>query len=168
MVASNGSIFQRYLKERINLQMLSLGFRDDLAVEAFDEKLQQLVTGGFISHFEKDNIKSTNPKRYEHFHYRGPEVLSISLAIIAFMIEWAKTFLDYLIVKNLLRAFYQVMYSSSRRSRPIETKMKFPKIDSLQDECSQANILEQILEVPDVEDDSISAVFGGRVNGIEI
>lgn len=184
MWSSNGSVFKRYLKERITFQMMSLRFSCKITGEAFDEKIQQLVTGGFISLFERETKTRIDPKNYEHLHFRGPKVLSmenlkagfvvwittVSFAILAFICEWAKRFLDYLIVKNLLKAFYQEMDSRTRKPRPIIKQSS--KSDSLEDDCSQVDALEQNTEqeseVHNIENDSISAIFGERVNDTDI
>lgn len=130
MIATNGSIFRRYLQQRIAVEMLCLEFSTDTLVDAFDEKIQQLVTGGFVSFFERQNIESCKPKRFEQFYdERGPKVLSVKnleagfvvwivtvlFAMCSFVGEWILTFFEYLLIKQVFTAYYNAMISNAWR-----------------------------------------------------
>lgn len=90
--------------------------------DTFDKKLKQLFTAGLIIHYESDHFKCLNEKRYKHLHPEGPKVLtfdnlkagfviwlvSICLAIAAFVIECIIWMKDFLALKFILEAFYKI------------------------------------------------------------
>lgn len=93
-------------------------------IEVFDEKLQQLFTGGIIDIHSEIWVKPENFKNYKHFysHLEEPQILtlehleagfvvwliSISFAVFSFMLEWLITFCEFLLIKFVIKLCFQL------------------------------------------------------------
>lgn len=119
---TKGKFLKTLLKDRAMLQMEGVSMqRNHPFFEEFDRKFQQLFTGGLINQYTEEYFETLNPKRYEHL-YPGdePQVLtmkhleagfvvwlvSLSFAIIEFIIEWIIQLEEYLVIKFILSTFY--------------------------------------------------------------
>lgn len=108
-IRSNGTFLQRILtKDRMLHEICGSEVpRQNKLFEILDRKIQQLFATGIISHLIDLVMKDANPKRYSHLYPDdGPKVLtmehlqagfkiwlfSLSLAIIAFIVEWLSRF----------------------------------------------------------------------------
>lgn len=102
---TNGTFLKRILKQRVCAEMLVWYFRpnDNKLINFIDQKLQQLLVGGLIDHYDAEYKELINPKRYKHLQdITGPKVLtmkhlragfnvwliSVISAILVFMCEW--------------------------------------------------------------------------------
>lgn len=120
-IATNGTFLKRIFKQQpLKARFISFSFVNNPLFETFDEKIQQLFTGGFINYFDRDFKEFTNPARYEHLHAKGPEVLTMKdlkagfvvstvplvFAFIAFVLEWIRRLSELVFFKCAIEAFY--------------------------------------------------------------
>lgn len=102
---TKGTFLERVLPENIYTEMTSMVFPHfHKFFEIFDEKIQQLITGGFVGYLAEFWTKTDNKKKYAHlyFYLSEPQVLtlkhleagfviwliSICVAIFSFVLEW--------------------------------------------------------------------------------
>jgi hypothetical protein len=95
-------------------------YRHEPFFEKFDEKFQQFFTAGLFEYYALEWYKYLDPNRYKHLDKHEPQVLtlthleagfvvwlaSLSVAILAFVMEWAISLKNFLVFKLVLRAFY--------------------------------------------------------------
>lgn len=127
---TNGSILKRILKEQFRVQMFSFRQKKNYMIDVLNDKLAQLAESGIIEFFERDREDLLNIKRYEHLNYDGPKVLTlkhleagfvvwlvtVSFTFIIFAFEWLVTFLNFLALSHIFKAFYQLREQDSRRA----------------------------------------------------
>lgn len=130
-IATNGTYLRRILNHSILTKMYSLEFEKVLLVDVSDDKLQQLITGGLIDFYDSDYRDYINPKRYDHLHHRGPQVLrmehlsagfsvwlvSVAAAMISFVIEWIFRLKEFLDFTFILKGFYQMKQQEMRKNK---------------------------------------------------
>lgn len=102
--------------------MMCFGFYNDFLTEVFDEKILQLFQGGIVDYFDRDNKENCETKRYKHLNYDEPKVLTMEqlyagfvvwlvtvfLAIIAFIGEWINRLLEYHIFRCTFDSYYNL------------------------------------------------------------
>lgn len=158
-IATDGTFLKRIVKKQLISKHVGQYFsnipRENLMLETFDEKFQQLVVGGIIDFYDRDYLDFLNPARYEHLHQKGPKVLtmenlnagftvccvSMFLAFFAFIWEWFSRFLEFIVIKSTFNAFFQTKIQESR------TKLSF-KIESkdlVENESDDENIARRFL-----------------------
>lgn len=109
---------QRYLKERLNVEVQGMVFpRNWKAIESFEIKLKQLYNGGLIDHYKQllytkhfTFSRGDGPERLTLEHLEAGFVTwiaAVCIAIIAFMFEWAVNLKEPFIFFNILRAYYE-------------------------------------------------------------
>lgn len=128
-IATNGTFLKRMLKHQIYFNFVSQQVIDNPLFETFDEKFQQLVTGGLIDFYDRDYMEYTKPERYAHLQDEGPKVLTLQhleagfvvsfvplvFAILAFVYEWITRIVDFFVFKYTLRKFYDMQATELRR-----------------------------------------------------
>lgn len=132
---TNGTFLSRVFKERLSSEMYGFSPLNKLH-DVFDTKFQQLVIGGLIDSYEKDYEEFLKPKRYEHLQRKGPQVLtmenlrasfvvwlvSVGLALLAFIFEWVRTLGEYFLVKSIFNTFYDRKVQEPRKKHLIFEK----------------------------------------------
>lgn len=126
-IASNGTFLRRILRETVYVRMVVMHFKESRTLDVFDTKIEQILEAGLIDYLDKDYSEYVNPKRYEHLHPKGPEVLtlehlragfiiwlvSVSFALFVFIAEWVVRLKDLLIYYYLFSAFYNFKLDST-------------------------------------------------------
>lgn len=122
MQQSTAGIFsQRIRKEILYVYMCGIKFPHHHFTGIFGLKSQQLLTGGFISSFQKDLLSFSESLRFQHFIEEKSKVLnmkklkpgfviwaaSLCVAFLALLLEWLITMKEYLVMKCVLLAFYR-------------------------------------------------------------
>lgn len=124
MMASNGTVLNRFLNPKLHVHMLCFSFFNDFLVELFDEKIQQLLQGGIIDYLDRGNKENCETKRYKHLNYDEPKVLTMEhlkagfvvwlvavlLATFAFIGEWINRLLENYVVKCIFDSYYELKY----------------------------------------------------------
>lgn len=132
---TKGLFLRRVFEERLYFEMfgLKLSYFHYL-FEVLDRKIQQLFVGGIIDHYNSEFNEYLNPKRYEHLHPTGPQVLtlehlragfvvwlvSVTVAILTFAWEWIMALVDYVIARYIFITFYDFLNSETRRKRDLK------------------------------------------------
>jgi hypothetical protein len=103
MNKTQGKIMQRIIKEKDLTKTKIFAFpQNHPFYKVFEEKIQQMVTGGILEHIINDYNSSVNPKRFAHLNVEKVQpinvehleagfviwLISLVFPIIAFMIEW--------------------------------------------------------------------------------
>lgn len=131
-IASNGTFLSRILKEAIYVRQVVILFKDAKTLNIFDGKIEQIIEAGLIDYFNGDYSEHVNPKRYEHLHTVGPEVLTLQhlragfiiwillvvVAILTFVGEWIVILKDLMIILSLFTAFYETQIPNTSKSSP--------------------------------------------------
>lgn len=153
---SKGALLNRIMKERTRLEMRGLFFPvNHQFYNTFNRKIQQCVTGGIIDHLRSNWTKYLEHKRYAHLYTVHPKVLtlqtleagfviwmvSLSLSIIAFVLEWIFTIKDVFLFKYIFDIFCHVNVSNFgfkplkdfkvRKNQPIRKHIGFDDIEEL-------------------------------------
>lgn len=146
-IKTNGTFLKRILKDRVMLKMYGMLFPYfDPLFSVFDRKLQQLVAGGLINHYTAEYDEKLNPKRFEHLHQSGPEILtmqtleagfvvwmvSVFFAVLIFMYEWIIRFAEYLVVKWILIAYFNELELQMKITSQIITNLVQEQIAELE------------------------------------
>lgn len=137
-IETKGRSLARYRKQVLFIEMCGMRFRKHHQfIGIFDQKTQQLFTGGFIEHFLREETEQLNWKRFANLYPKGPTVLnlkklepgfviwisSVSFALIAFAFEWTLAFRDYLVMKYLLKSFFE-----TQKIRSDKVKQEKPEV----------------------------------------
>lgn len=156
-IATNGSFLKRTrLQQRLMSKFITQAGLNLFLFKTFDEKIQQLVVGGLIDYYDRDYSDFLNPRRYEHLYPKGPKVLtmehlkagfivccvSLSIAMVAFVLEWIARLIEFIVLKNIMLAFYQIKMSDYRNNL-------FSKIEeaSIDEECLELNDNEEFEQI---------------------
>lgn len=114
---TNGRIIKRILKEKIHTEMCGVEIEaNHNFFEVIENKIQQLVDCGLIDYYSKKWPDWLNFKRYSHLYPQDPEVLTLNIlevgfiiwlcsllfAIIAFAMEWLIRIREYIVMKYVL------------------------------------------------------------------
>lgn len=122
-IASNGTFLKRILKQQFYSKFISHACRSTYFCKTFDEKIQQLITGGLVDYIDQEYMKFLKPDRYEHLLPKGPKVLTMKhlkagfivsfvpllFAILAFFCEWLIRFFEYIMVKETIQVYYKLV-----------------------------------------------------------
>lgn len=124
---SKGRIVQRMLKEDLITDICGWDFpRSHRFYEVFDRKTQQLFNAGITHKIIKKY--TVNPKKFIHLYEQGPKVLSmndleagfvvwlisITFAVLAFLMEWLMTMKDFLILRMIFKTYFDMKIEESR------------------------------------------------------
>lgn len=123
--------------ERLYGEMFGIRFSfQHYLFELLDRKFQQMFAGGIIEFYNREYKDYLNPKRYEHLHPTGPQVLtlehlragfvvwlvSVVFAILTFIWEWIVTLINYVITKYIFKSFYEFLNFEIRRKQDLKSK----------------------------------------------
>lgn len=113
---TRGRFLNRVLREDLFVQAFALKLKlQHVFYENFDKAIKKL-----INYYFKNVTEDLNMKQYEHLYVEEPQVLTleeleagfvlwifaISFATIVFIIEWLKRFIDFLVFKSVINAFF--------------------------------------------------------------
>lgn len=123
---TNGKYLERILDENLYSEYWSLSFPPfHRFFEDFEEKTQQLITAGIVNYHLDSWIHNDDKKKFEHLYayLKGPQVLtmahleagfviwlvSVSLAIFSFLLEWLLKLGEFLLVRLTLQKLFELV-----------------------------------------------------------
>lgn len=162
MMWTHGKILERLLPERLYLEMFSMGFpRNHQFFEVFNEKLNQMMSGGLIDYYTSGFKDYLKPKRYAHLN-NTPENLkmnriesgfviwfvSTSFALFGFTLEWVIKLKKYFIMKRTLSAFRNKVVENFDNSVEKRKSMRPANIEKA---FLQLSEIEEVVDTQEVE-----------------
>lgn len=128
---SQGKILERLLPERMFLEMFSMGFpRNHQFFETFNEKLEQMTSGGLIDYYTSGYKDQMNPQRYAHLVGSNSDGLkmnrlqsgfvfwfvSTSFVLAGFFLDWLVKLKEYFVRQWMITVFRKKVVKNFNKS----------------------------------------------------
>lgn len=166
---TEGKIFDQLVPERLFVEMFSMGFpRNHQFFEVFNEKLDQMQSGGLIDYYTSRYKGQLNPKRYSHLNNNSALkvnrfesgfvicLASTSFALFGFALEWFLKLKKYLVMRFMMSAFRDRVLENFERNTTKRIAKRASRLTSVEEETVERSELEQTSQ--DLQEDSFSSV----------